>query len=62
MTNTGSPFPTPQGEAPPTGRKAIVDAVEVATVTDGKISKLYIYFDQVNMLGQLGLLPAPAGG
>jgi steroid delta-isomerase-like uncharacterized protein len=60
MTHTG-PFPTPQGEVPATGRTVVLDSIDVVTVADGKISAWHTYFDQMSMLGQLGLLPAPAG-
>jgi ketosteroid isomerase-like protein len=59
MTHTG-PFQTPQGEVPPTGRTVVIDAVDVVTATDGKISSWRVYFDQMGILRQLGLLPAPA--
>lgn len=60
MTHTG-PFVTPQGEVPPTGRTVVLDSADVVTVVDGRISSWHTYFDQMSMLGQLGLLPAPAG-
>ena len=60
MTHTG-PFATPQGEVPPTGRTVVLESSDVITVADGKITVWHTYFDQMSMLGQLGLLPAPAG-
>jgi ketosteroid isomerase-like protein len=60
MTHTG-PFATPQGEVPPTGRTVVLDSADVVTVADGRISSWHTYFDQMSMLGQLGLLPAPSG-
>lgn len=60
MTHTG-PFVTPQGEVPPTGRRVVLESADVVTITDGRISSWHTYFDQLSMLGQLGLLPAPAG-
>lgn len=60
MTHTG-PFVTPQGEVPPTGRTVVLDSADVVTVVDGRIRSWHTYFDQMSMLGQLGLLPAPAG-
>jgi predicted ester cyclase len=59
MTHTG-PFATPQGEVPPTGRTVVLDATDVITVADGKITSWHAYFDQMSLLAQLGLLPAPA--
>lgn len=61
MTHTG-PFATPQGEVAPTGRTVVIESADVVRVgPDGRITGWHTYFDQMSMLGQLGLLPAPAG-
>lgn len=60
MTQTGT-FATPQAEVPPTGRTVVLESADVVTVADGRITGWHTYFDQMSMLGQLGLLPAPAG-
>lgn len=58
-TNTG-PLKAPTGETlPPTGRRVRVRSVDVATVRNGEIVRHNFYFDQMDVLGQLGLLPDP---
>jgi len=46
---------------PPTGRQVRVRAADVVTVRAGRIVRHDFYFDQLDMLVQLGLLEAPAG-
>ncbi|MDN5860660.1 MAG: ester cyclase [Pseudonocardia sp.] len=60
MTHTG-PFATPRGEVAATGRSVVLDSADVVTVSDGRITSWHAYFDQMSLLGQLGLLPQPAG-
>ncbi|MFH5823573.1 ester cyclase [Georgenia sp. AZ-5] len=61
-THTG-PLPLPGGEtAEPTGRSVRVRECDVATVEGGVITTHRMYFDQLEMLGQLGLLPQAGGG
>ncbi|MGH8895226.1 MAG: ester cyclase [Actinomycetes bacterium] len=55
-TNTG-PLVLPTGEIPATGKKVRVRACDIATVKDGVITDHRFYFDQVELLEQLGLLP-----
>jgi ketosteroid isomerase-like protein len=55
-------LPTPEGVIPATGRTvalrfAIVLAIDVAA---GHATSVQLYFDQLEFLGQLGLLPEPA--
>ena len=55
-TNTG-PLVLPSGESiPATGRTMKLRSCEVAIVEDGLISKYEFYFDQMEMIGQLGIL------
>ena len=55
-THTGS-FPSPSGESvPPTGRQIRVRSCDIATVEGGLITSHRFYFDQMDFLGQLGLL------
>jgi ketosteroid isomerase-like protein len=57
-TNTG-PLVGPTGETvPPTGKRVRVRSVDIATVSGGLIVRHNFYFDQMELLGQLGLLPA----
>lgn len=58
-TGTNSePLPMPTGETiPATGKQIRVRGCDVATVEGGLITSHRIYFDQMEFLGQLGLLP-----
>ncbi|WP_326721453.1 MULTISPECIES: nuclear transport factor 2 family protein [unclassified Streptomyces] len=56
-TNTG-PLPLPSGESlPATGKGVRIRGCDIATVEDGRIVSYRLYFDQMDFLGQLGLLP-----
>jgi ketosteroid isomerase-like protein len=56
-TNTG-PLSLPTGGTlPPTRRRVRVRSCDVARVEAGLISTHHAYFDQLEILGQLGLLP-----
>ena len=59
-THTG-PMLTPAGEIPPTGRSLDLPYLDVFTVEDGLLATHRVYYDQITMLSQLGLMPAPAG-
>ncbi|MFG2647071.1 hypothetical protein [Streptomyces sp. NPDC048436] len=55
--NTG-PLHLPSGETLPATQKEIrVRGVDIATVTDGQIVDYRLYFDEMEFLGQMGLLP-----
>ena len=55
-TNTG-PLATPGGETlPATGKAVRVRGCDIATVEDGLIVRHHFYFDQMELLGQLGLV------
>lgn len=55
--NTG-PLVLPSGESlEPTQKEVRVRGCDVATVENGKIVSYRLYFDQLDFLGQLGLLP-----
>lgn len=57
-TNTG-PLHLPSGETlPATGRTLRVRSCDVTTVRDGEIASHHFYFDQLEFLAQLGLMPA----
>ena len=52
-----APLPMPTGETiPATGKQIRVRGCDVATVEGGRIISHRIYFDQMEFLGQLGLL------
>jgi ketosteroid isomerase-like protein len=53
-----APLPLPSGDTvPPTGKQIRVRACDLATVEAGVITEHHFYFDQMEFLGQLGLLP-----
>lgn len=55
------PLRLPDGQTvPPTGKQIRVRAADVATVREGRIVRHDFYFDQLDMLVQLGLMEAPA--
>ncbi|MFD9035708.1 ester cyclase [Streptomyces sp. NPDC059567] len=55
--NTG-PILLPTGETlPPTGKEVSIRGVDIATVRDGRIESYRLYYDQLQFLDQLGLLP-----
>jgi predicted ester cyclase len=58
-THTG-PLASPEGEIPPTGRSIELSFADFFTVEDGLVSEHRVYFDQMELLGQLGLTPAGA--
>ncbi|NNN36442.1 SnoaL-like domain-containing protein [Streptomyces sp. S3(2020)] len=55
--NTG-PIQLPTGESLPATQKDVrIRGVDIATVKDGRIVDYRLYFDEMEFLGQLGLLP-----
>ena len=54
------PLLTPGGVIPATGRSAAWPVCEVWRIRGGKLASLTNYQDMATLLGQLGLLPAPA--
>lgn len=55
------PMQLPDGQSvPPTGKQIRVRSVDIATVSDGKIVRHDFYFDQLEMLTQLGLMEEAA--
>lgn len=56
-TNTG-PLVLATGESlQPSGKQVRVRSCDVAKVENGEITSHHFYFDQIEFLGQLGLLP-----
>lgn len=51
----------PLGQIPPTGRTVKFDFAGVFRVDGGKVVELWITWDNMTILGQLGLLPEPSG-
>lgn len=54
---------TPAGDIPPTGRRVTAGYIQVNRFRDGKTTYSNLMYDQLEMLQQLGLMPAtaPAG-
>ena len=50
----------PDGDIPATHRRLKGRGADVFRVVDGKIAEEYLYFDQVQVLTQLGLMSEPA--
>jgi steroid delta-isomerase-like uncharacterized protein len=58
-THTG-PLNTPNGTIPPTGRSINLRSLSILRFEDGRIASERNYFDQFDMLKQLGLAPSPS--
>ena len=59
-THTG-PLLMPDGsQLPATGRRIEIKGMEMVIVRDGKMVVDNLYYDNVTLLVQLGLIPAPA--
>ncbi len=56
-THTG-PMLTPDGPIPPTGNRVTLRSASILRIKDGLIASEHIYLDQLEMLTQLGLMPA----
>jgi steroid delta-isomerase-like uncharacterized protein len=50
------PLALPTGTVPPTGKRGVVPGTLIATVKDGKIIREETYWNQVELLAQLGLM------
>ena len=58
-THTGT-LRTPNGDIPATGKQVQGRQVAVQRVKDGQIWSEHLYFDQMEFLGALGLIPNPS--
>jgi predicted ester cyclase len=58
-THTG-PLTGPAGTIPPTGRRIEFPLCDVWKVRDGRFAGNRCYYDLLGLLGQLGVIPAPA--
>ncbi|MHB8588375.1 MAG: ester cyclase [Candidatus Dormibacteraceae bacterium] len=58
-THTG-PLDGPTGTVQPTHKKVVGKGVHLLRIENGKIVEARIYFDMLDQLTQLGLMPAPA--
>ena len=52
-THTG-PYSSPVGIVPPTGRTVAIRTIDVLTITDGRISAIWVNADDLGLLVQLG--------
>jgi steroid delta-isomerase-like uncharacterized protein len=55
-----APLQSPMGEVPATHRSLKGRGVQVIHVEDGAVADTRLYFDQVQVMTQLGLMPEPA--
>jgi predicted ester cyclase len=56
-TNTG-PLRMPNGEElPPTGKRVNMRGADIATIENGLVTSHRFYFDQMELMSQLGLAP-----
>ncbi len=55
-----APLEGPMGTIAPTHKKVVGYGVQLVRIEDGKIAEARIYFDQLDQMSQLGLIPAPA--
>ena len=56
-----APFPLPDGtELPPTGKRIEIRGMELVRMRDGKIVVDNLYYDNLGIAAQLGLLPQGA--
>jgi predicted ester cyclase len=58
-THTGT-LSTPAGEIPPTNRTLRGRGVQIFRVDGGTVTDTRLYFDQVQVMSQLGLMPESA--
>jgi hypothetical protein len=54
-----APLDSPTGPISPTYKKVVSYGVQLLRIDGGKIAETRIYFDQLDQLSQLGLLPKP---
>lgn len=57
-----APLVGPSGEIPATNKHLTGRGAQSIDIRDGKVSEVRLYFDEVQVLAQLGLMPTPAQG
>ena len=55
------PLETPMGTVQATHKKVVGYGVQILKVEDGKITEARLYYDQLDQMTQLGLIPTPIG-
>ena len=58
-THTG-PLESSTGTVQPTHKNVVGKGVQILRIEDGKVTEARIYFDQLDQMNQLGLIPVPA--
>jgi steroid delta-isomerase-like uncharacterized protein len=58
-THTGT-LVSPDGDIPATGKSVVGRAAEILRIEDGKIVEDHLYFDNMEFLTQIGLVPEAA--
>jgi len=48
------PYPSPLGIVPPTGRSVAIRTIDLLTITDGRVAKIWVNADDLGLLTQLG--------
>jgi predicted ester cyclase len=51
---------SPAGEIPPTHRRLTGRGVQMLRIDGDRVAETQLYFDQVQVMSQLGLMPEPA--
>ena len=51
---------SPEGDIPATGKSVVGRAAELIRIADGKIAEDHLYFDNMEFLTQIGLVPETA--
>ena len=50
---------TPMGDVPATGKKVSGEYIQIFDVDRGLVKKVHMVYDQVQLMTQLGMAPAP---
>jgi len=58
-TNSG-PLEGPMGTIQPTQKHVVGKGVQILKIENGKITEAKVYFDMLDQMTQLGLIPTPA--
>jgi steroid delta-isomerase-like uncharacterized protein len=45
---------------PPTGKAVTMPGIDIVRIVDGRLAEHWAQFDQIGMMRQLGVMPAPA--
>jgi predicted ester cyclase len=56
-----APFEAPVGIIPPTGKRVVVKCVQIGRYENGRATEIKLYYDQVELLSQLGVIPERRG-